>query len=42
MVGIDISVGPDVQQTAVSVTTVVSEEWMERFIINLDVLCLDG
>ena len=40
--GIDISVGPDVLQTAVSVTTVVPEEWMERFIINLDVLCLDG
>ena len=38
----DISVGPDVLQTAVSVTTVVSEKWMERFVINLDVLCLDG
>ena len=25
----DISVGPDVLQTAVSVTTVVSEKWME-------------
>ena len=39
---IDISVGPDVLQTAVSVTAVVSEEWMERFVINLDVLCSDG
>ena len=29
-------------QTAVSVTTVVSEEWMERFVINVDVLCSDG
>ena len=34
--------GPDVLQTAVSVTTVVSEKWMERFVINLDVLCSDG
>ena len=39
---IDISGGPDVLQTAVSVTTVVSEKWMERFVINLDVLCSDG
>ena len=23
-------------------TTVVSEKWMERFVINLDVLCSDG
>ena len=38
----DISVSPDVLQTAVSVTTVVSEKWMERFVINLDVLCSDG
>ena len=38
----DISMGPDVLQTAVSVTTVVSEKWMERFVINLDVLCSDG
>ena len=38
----DLSVGPDVLQTAVSVTTVVSEKWMERFVINLDVLCSDG
>ena len=40
--GIDISGGPDMLQTAVSVTTVVSEEWMERCVINLDVLCSDG
>ena len=39
---IDISVRPDVLQTAVYVTAVVSEEWMERLVINLDVLCLDG
>ena len=39
---IDISVGLDVLQIAVSVTAVVSEEWMERFVINLDVLCSDG
>ena len=38
----DISVSPDVLQTAVSVTTVVSEKWMERFVVNLDVLCSDG
>ena len=40
-VGSDICVGPDVLQTAVSVTTVVSEKWMERFVLNLDVLCSD-
>ena len=39
---IDISGGSDVLQTAVYVTTVVSEKWMERFVINLDVLCSDG
>ena len=39
---IDISVGPDGLPTAVSVTAVVSEEWMERFVINQDVLCSDG
>ena len=39
---IDISWGPDVLQTAVSVTTVVSEKWMERLVINPDVLCSDG
>ena len=38
----DISLVPDVLPTSVSVTAVVSEEWMERFFINLDVLCLDG
>ena len=40
-VGSDICVVPDVLQTAVSVMTVVSEKWMERFILNLDVLCSD-
>ena len=40
-VGSDICVGPDVLQTAVSVMTVVSEKWMERFVLNLDVLCSD-
>ena len=39
---IDISGGPDVLQPAISVMTVVSEKWMERFVINLDVLCSDG
>ena len=29
------------QETAVSVTTVVSEKWMERFVVNLDVVCSD-
>ena len=40
--GSDICVGLDVLQTAVSVTTVVSEKWMERFVVNLDVLGSDG
>ena len=35
-VGRDICVVPDLLQTAVSVTTVVSEKWMERFVLNLD------
>ena len=39
---VDISGGPDLLQTAVSVTTVVSEKWMERSVINLDVVCSDG
>ena len=39
---VDISVGPDVLLTAISVTTVVSEKWMERFVMDLDVLCSDG
>ena len=33
----DISPVLDVLQTVVSVTAVVSEEWMERFVINLGV-----
>ena len=37
----DISVGPDVPLTAISVTTVVSEKWMERFVMDLDLLCSD-
>ena len=39
---VDISVGPDVLLTEISVTTVVPEKWMERFLIDLDVLCPDG
>ena len=31
-----------VLQRAVSVTAVVSEKWMERFVMNLKVLCSDG
>ena len=40
-VGSDICAVLDVLQTAVSVTTVVSEKWMERFVLNLDDLRLD-
>ena len=39
---VDISENSDVLPTARSVTTVVSEKWMERFVINLDLLCSDG
>ena len=39
---VDISVGPDVLPTAISMTTVVLEKWMERFVMDLDVLCSDG
>ena len=39
---VDISENLDVLLTARSVTTVASEKWMERFVINLDVLCSDG
>ena len=35
-VGRDVCVVLDLLQTAVSVTTVVSEKWMERFVLNLD------
>ena len=38
----EISVGPDVILTATSVTTAVSEMWMERFVMERDVLCSDG
>ena len=34
--------GPVVLLTAISMTTVVSEKWMERFVMDLDVLCSDG
>ena len=37
-----INGSPDVLQRAVSVTAVVSEKWMESFVMNLKVLCLDG
>ena len=40
-VGSDICVVPDMLQTAVSVTTVVTEKWMERFVLDLDDLRLD-
>ena len=40
-VGRDACVVPDLLQTAVSVTTVVSEKWMERFVLNLDDLRSD-
>ena len=39
---VDICVCLDVLLTAISVTTVVSEKWMERFVMDLDVLCSDG
>ena len=39
---IDICESPEVPQRAVSVTAVVSEKWMERFVINPKVICLDG
>ena len=39
---IDISGSLDVLQRAVSVTAVGSEKWMERFVMNLKVLCSDG
>ena len=40
-VGSDICVVPDMLQTAVSVTTVVTEKWMERFVLDLDDLRSD-
>ena len=40
-VGRDVCMVPDLLQTAVSVTTVVSEKWMERFVLNLDDLRSD-
>ena len=40
-VDIEIFVAPDTLQTEVSVMTVMSEKWMERFVINPQVLCSD-
>ena len=40
-VGRDVCVVPDLLQPAVSVTTVVSEKWMERFVLKLDDLRSD-
>ena len=37
-----INGSPDVLQRGVSVTAVVSEKWMERFVMNLKVLFSDG
>ena len=37
----DVCVVPDLLQTAVSVTKVVSEKWMERLVLNLDDLRSD-
>ena len=39
---IDICKSPEVLQRAGFVTAVVSEKWMERFVINPKVICLDG
>ena len=39
---VDILTAPDTLQTEVSVMTVMSERWMERFVMNPQVLCLDG
>ena len=38
----ETDISPDVLQRAVSVTAVVSEKWMDRFVINPKVLCSDG
>ena len=37
----DICESPDLLQRAGSVTTVVSEKWMDRFVIKPKVMCLD-
>ena len=39
---VDILTAPDTLQTEVSVMTVMSERWMESFVMNPQVLCLDG
>ena len=41
-VDIDILAALDTLQTEVSVMAVMSEKWMERFVINPQVLCSDG
>ena len=40
-IGSDICVVLDMLQTAVSVTTIVTEKWMERFVLDLDDLRSD-
>ena len=39
---VNILMDSDTLQTELSVMTVISERWMERFIMNPQVLCLDG
>ena len=39
---VNILTDSDTLQTALSMMTVLSERWMERFIMNPQVLCLDG
>ena len=41
-VDIDILAALDTLQTEVSVMAVMSDKWMERFVINPQVLCSDG
>ena len=41
-VDLDILVTPDTLQTEVSVMAVMSEKWMQRFVISPQVLCSDG
>ena len=39
---VNILTDSDTLQTELSVMTMTSERWMERFIMNPQVLCLDG
>ena len=39
---VQILTDSDILQKEISVITVTSESWMERFVINPHVLCLDG